>query len=351
MPKPNTRPVAIWLFICCGMVFVTAVLGAITRLTGSGLSITDWKPLMGTLPPLNAAAWAKAFTAYQAIPQYQILNRGMTLAEFKEIYFWEWLHRFCDRLIGAVFAIPFIYFLWRGTIAPRLALKLAAIFFLGGLQGFVGWFMVESGLAVRTSVSPYRLALHLGLAVLLYALMLWAGLRLYSEKPKQTAVPSAVSASVASRLRISGWLVLALLSITMIWGAFVAGLHAGEAYNTWPLMEGEIIPGAAWTLRPTWINAFENLALVQFIHRWLGPLTLLAVLGWVSLRWRRATGTDRSWCASLGAMAFLQVGLGLATLLSHAEITLATLHQAGALTLLTLLLINLSRLPSKTLQR
>lgn len=309
-----------------------AVLGAITRLTESGLSITEWKPLVGALPPLHDTEWAKAFADYQQIPQFKLLKSGMTLAEFKQIFFWEWIHRLWGRLIGFVFAVPFIYFLISKKIDRHLGLKLAAVFALGALQGFIGWFMVQSGLEVRTSVSPYRLALHLGFALLLYSLLLWIALDLLQIQ----------RIKLPRKIVQQGWVALVLLVITIIWGAFVAGLHAGEAYNTWPLMEGEIFPSAALTLQPKWLNIFENLAFVQFIHRWLGPTTMLVILVWV---WRSAHHTtDKKWFYALGIMAFAQVALGISTLLTHANIVLATLHQVGAIILLTLLLVNLWKL-------
>lgn len=311
------------------MVFAMALLGAITRLTESGLSITDWNPVMGALPPLNDAAWDKAFAAYREIPQYQVLNRGMTLAEFKGIYFWEWLHRLWGRLTGVVFMLPLLWFLARRQIDRSTGLKLVFIFALGGLQGFIGWFMVQSGLEVRTSVSPYRLALHLGFAVLIYALILWMAL----------GRAGVADIKVPKKIRHFGWGSLGLLAVTMLWGALVAGLRAGEAYNTWPLMEGEFLPVAAWTLQPKWINAFENLALVQFIHRWLGPLAVVAIFTWIGLLWRKAD--KKFWLLALAATALLQAGLGLATLLTHVDIALAAAHQAGALLLLSLMLANL----------
>jgi cytochrome c oxidase assembly protein subunit 15 len=314
------------------MVFVMALLGAVTRLMGAGLSITDWDPIMGAVPPLSAAAWDKAFAAYQQIPQYQIFHRGMTLDEFKGIYFWEWLHRLWGRLIGVAFGAPLVIFWLKKKIDRALLMCLAAIFMLGGLQGFIGWFMVESGLAVRTSVSPYRLALHLGFALLIYSIMLWTAL---------DKLPGAKPVPMQKNFVRQGWIALGFLAVTMTWGAFTAGLHAGEAYNTWPLMEGDVLPAAAFTLMPKWVNAFENLAFVQFIHRWLGPITMLVILAWVR-RAVCATNAERKpLLYMLGGMALLQVGLGLATLLSHAEIVLAALHQAGAVMLLTLLLINL----------
>ncbi len=337
----NNRPIIIWLLACCAMIFVMALLGAITRLTESGLSITDWNPVMGALPPLNETDWAKAFASYQQIPQYQILHHGMSLEEFKGIYFWEWLHRLWGRLIGFVFALPLLFFWLRKKIDNKLALKLLGIFALGGLQGFIGWFMVQSGLEVRTSVSPYRLALHLGFALLVYGLILWTALGL-AKLPKTV---------ISKNLVRHGWVAFGLLVITMTWGAFVAGLHAGEAYNTWPLMEGEVLPQAALTILPKWLNIFENLALVQFIHRWLGPATMLVILAWV---WRLLARHAREsghpvwfkiqWIYALGAMAVIQVALGLSALLTHVNIIIATTHQAGAIILLTLLLVNLKRL-------
>lgn len=313
------------------MIFIMALIGALTRLTESGLSITDWNPILGAIPPLNKSDWNKAFAAYQQIPQYQILNRGMTLTAFRHIYFWEWLHRLWGRLIGIVFAVPLIYFSLRQEIGKKTGLKLLGILGLGGLQGFIGWFMVESGLAVRTEVSPYRLALHLSFALLIYALILWVALDL-----------SALSRVMGTKsLRRHGWFALALLALTIIWGALVAGLRAGEVYNTWPLMEGEFLPGAAFTIEPHWLNIFANTALVQFIHRWLGPMTALVIFAWVLRLWRR----DRSrWILALGIMAVLQVALGMTTLLTHVEIIVAVLHQAGAMTLLTLMVANLRRL-------
>ncbi|MBV8060329.1 MAG: COX15/CtaA family protein [Alphaproteobacteria bacterium] len=332
----RTAPVALWLFTCCGMIFIMALLGAITRLTQSGLSITDWNPIMGALPPLDDAAWQKAFDAYQHIPQYRILNSGMDLAAFKTIFFWEWFHRLWGRMIGFVFLIPLIIFAVRRQITRMLALRLTGIFALGGLQGFIGWFMVESGLSERTFVSPYRLALHLGFALLLYCLIFWVGLGQLGDKAPQPL-------PVTRNGKRAGWALLCLLATTIIWGAFVAGLHAGEAYNTWPMMDGEWFPNAAFTLLPSWVNAFENLALVQFMHRWLGPTTMLLLLTWVGLHMKSATGQNKKWLHALGGMALLQVLLGITTLLTHVEIVVATAHQAGAITLLSLMLINLKR--------
>ena len=331
--QPVSRtPVALWLLLCCAMVFIMALIGAITRLTESGLSITEWNPVMGAIPPLNEADWNRAFADYQKIPQYQILHRGMTMDEFRGIFFWEWIHRLWGRIIGLVFAVPFIWFAYRRQLDRALAFRLVTIFAIGGLQGFIGWFMVKSGLEVRTSVSPWRLALHLGFALFIYALILRIALDLLN-RPR---------VRIARRYRVMGRIVLAFLTVTMVWGAFVAGLHAGEAYNTWPLMDGDVLPDAAFTILPRWVNVFENLALVQFVHRWLAPVTAVLVLLWAYGLSR--TGTSRQWPVAVAMMAILQIGLGLMTLLTHVNIVLATLHQAGAITLLTLVLVNLWRI-------
>jgi cytochrome c oxidase assembly protein subunit 15 len=330
MQKYHASPaVTRWLFTCCGMIFIMALLGAITRLTESGLSMTSWDPLMGAIPPLNGAQWQHEFDAYQAIPQYQILNRGMTLEAFKHIFFWEWLHRLWGRLIGIAFAIPLAVFLIQRKISRTMGIKFLVILLLGGVQGFIGWFMVQSGLEVRTSVSPYRLALHLGFALAIYAVLLW------------TALGGKETAKSPRGLRIQGWVTLVMLALTMVWGAFVAGLHAGEVYNTWPKMEGEWLPTGVTTLQPLWHNFFENTALVQFMHRWAGPTTMLMLLSWVARCWQVVDDAGKRGLAALSLMAIVQVCLGIGTLLSHAEIALAVLHQAGALTLLSLLLFNL----------
>jgi len=335
MAQKNDRAeVTIWLLACSGMIFVMALLGAITRLTESGLSITSWDPIMGALPPLGEEGWKKAFAAYQKIPQYQLLHRDMTLEAFKGIFFWEWLHRLWGRLIGVVFAVPLLAFLVQKKITRTAGLKFAFIFVLGGLQGFIGWFMVQSGLEVRTSVSPYRLALHLGSALVIYALLLWMAFE---------TLPQANAREPKMPMR-HGWIALLFLGLTMVWGAFTAGLHAGEVFNSWPLMDGDLLPAGARTLQPLWHNFFENTALVQFIHRWLGPATMIVLLTFVGRCWRLSSEfASKKRLAALGLMAIVQVGLGITTLLSHAQITIAVMHQAGAIILLSLLLLNLQR--------
>lgn len=324
-----------WLLLCCAMIFAMAVIGAITRLTESGLSIVEWAPLTGAVPPLNVAEWDKAFAAYQQIPQYKLLKSGMTLAEFKSIYFWEWLHRLWGRLIGLAYALPFFWFLARRKIPAGYQGKLWLGLLLGGLQGAVGWFMVASGLSQLVYVSHYRLALHLCLALLIYAYLLWLALGLKpSPNPRHCS-------------RRQGWLALACLALTIVWGAFVAGLKAGWVYNTFPLMDGALMPDAAWTLEPLWLNFFANTALVQFSHRLLSMTTGLVIWAWCWRLWqRKAAGRGT---LALALMVGLQISLGIATLLSQVNIVLGTLHQAGAILLLTLLLLQIHTLkPVKT---
>ena len=321
------------------MIFVMALIGAITRLTESGLSITDWQPITGALPPLNDADWQKAFAGYQQTMQYKSMNSEMGIEAFKHIYFWEWVHRLWGRLIGVVFFLPLVGFFAAKKMSSKMFLRLLVIFALGGLQGFIGWFMVQGGLETRTSVSPYRLAMHLGFALLLYVLILWTAL---GNRPR-TVLPKPKRG-----LMMHGWATLGLLCTTIVWGAFTAGLHAGFVYNTWPLMDGGLIPPGSFDLQPVWVNFFGNTGLVQFAHRWLGPTTMLAVLGWTTRNWEKADEERRKWLGALGGMAVLQVMLGLGTLLSHVEIGAAVMHQAGAITLLTLLLIDLRRFVGTT---
>jgi len=322
-----------WLLLCCGMIYAMAVIGAITRLTESGLSIVEWNPVTGALPPLSETAWQKAFTAYQQIPQYKLLNNGMSLEAFKQIYFWEWLHRLWGRLIGLVYALPFFWLLLRRQIPTAMVGKLWVGLLLGGLQGAVGWFMVASGLQELVYVSHLRLALHLALALLIYSYLLWLALGIHTTK---NAAPS--------RLSVHGIIALFCLSLTIIWGAFVAGLKAGWIYNSFPLMDGEILPEAAWSLQPLWHNIFANPALVQFSHRWLAVTAGIVVLLWC---WQLRKQQPQRPLIALAALVGVQIALGIATLLNHAPILLGALHQTGAIMLLTLLIYNLHCLRHK----
>jgi len=323
----SARAIAWWLLACAAMVFAMAVIGAITRLTGSGLSMVEWRPLIGALPPLGEAEWQRVFDLYRVTPEYRLINAGMELDAFKRIFFWEWFHRLWGRSIGVVFALPFLWFWLTGRIARPLLPRLVGLLLLGGLQGLLGWFMVKSGLVDRPSVSHYRLAAHLGLAVLIYGLLVWQAWILLT-----TAAPVS-----APGLRRHIAISLVLAALTMLWGAFVAGLDAGLAYNTFPLMDGRLLPPESWNLIPTWINPFDNTALVQFIHRWLAITTGIAVLAlWV--RGRNAQPTLRSAMTVAAIIVVAQVALGIATLLLEVPVWLGAAHQAGALVLLTAML-------------
>lgn len=332
-----TRSVAWWLLACAGMVFAMAIIGAITRLTESGLSITEWKPITGAIPPLSEAQWLEEFEKYKRIPEYQVLNKGMSLEEFKRIFFWEWFHRLWGRLIGLVFAVPFVWFMVTGRVGRSLAPRLVGLFLLGGAQGFLGWFMVQSGLVDRTDVSHYRLAAHLFVAVLIYMALIKVALGLLD--------PRRPDGSLHPGVRCHGRLALGLVLVTLVWGAFVAGLDAGHAYNTWPLMNGTLAPVEMWNLSPALLNFVENTAAVQFAHRWLAILTGLVVLAFC---WRlRATLTDartRMLALATGGMMLGQIGLGIATLLLAVPIWLGALHQGGALVLIGLMVWTLHRL-------
>lgn len=323
----DDRAVGVWLLGICAMIFVMAIIGAITRLTDSGLSIMEWAPITGILPPMSHAEWQRLFDLYRTIPQYEQVNAGMTLPEFKTIFWWEWIHRFWGRLIGIVFLAGFAWFLVRGKMREGLAAHLVVLFALGGLQGFVGWFMVESGFAERVSVSHYRLTMHLGLAFLVYVYALWLVIRLLA--------PEAPASAGAKSLRRGLWGFAGLVALAVLAGALVAGLNAGLSFNTFPLMDGRVVPAGYALYEPWLVNWFENPTAVQFNHRLLGVLTVAAALGlWL---WARASGTTKSARRAL-ALLFLaaagQLTLGIATLVMVVPMSLATLHQGGAMIVL-----------------
>ncbi|HEX5321805.1 MAG TPA: COX15/CtaA family protein [Stellaceae bacterium] len=325
----GTRAVAAWLLVCCAMIFLMVVIGGLTRLTLSGLSITDWEPVTGVVPPLSPADWAAEFAKYRAIPQYQALNAGMSLANFQTIYWWEYTHRLWGRLIGFVYLLPFLYFLARRRIPRRLVLPLAGIFALGAAQGALGWYMVESGLAHRIEVSQYRLTAHLALALAIYAATLWTALGLLRDPS-----PAVRARESAWWLRRAAEAVLCLVAATIVAGGFTAGLHAGLIYNTFPLMGGSLVPADYAALAPFPRNWFENAAAVQFDHRILAMTTAAAIVAlWLAAR-RRSPALH----ALLAAVA-LQFALGLSTLLLVVPIPLAAAHQAGAVILLTAALV------------
>lgn len=326
-----TRSVRLWLIAVALMIGATAVVGAATRLTGSGLSITEWRPIMGALPPLTEADWQGAFAKYKEIPQYKQLNASMSLAAFKTIFWWEWGHRLLGRAIGAVFLLPFLVLAWRRAIPARLGPRLVLIFLLGGLQGAIGWYMVSSGLVERTSVSQYRLALHLGVAVAILGLVVWTILDLDEERHR------AHLATLTPGDHLRAGLLMMLTFLQVLLGALVAGLKAGMTYNTWPLMDGWLWPGGLWSQSPAWVNAFENAGTVQFDHRLAAYLLVLLGLWHAIAVIRRCDDERVRHSAGLLAAGLLgQTALGIWTLLAWVPLQLGITHQAGALAVWTL---------------
>lgn len=330
----DARAVAWWLVVVAAMVFVMVVIGGMTRLTESGLSITEWQPILGALPPLSEADWQALFAKYQQSPQFQKVFPDLTLAGFRGIFWLEYIHRLWGRLIGVVFLVPFLWFWIRGRIPRGYWPALIALFVLGGLQGGVGWLMVASGLVDRPAVSHYRLALHLVLAIIIYAGLLWTALGLFQPRD-----------DLMLARRHLGWarLVYVLITLTIVVGALVAGLRAGLVYNSFPLMGGAVVPFDYWLPELGWMNAFENRATVQFHHRVLATATLLAVAYlWWRLRGSEGPHMRRAAACMLGAV-LLQYALGVVTILRFGQappplaeaVAIGTLHQAGAMVLVT----------------
>ena len=317
----SLAPVRWWLYAVAALVVVMVSVGGATRLTGSGLSITEWKPIMGAIPPMSAADWQEAFDKYRQIPQYKQVNRGMSLEAFKTIFWWEWGHRFLARLVGVAFLVPFLVFLSLGYIRRSLVPRMVGLFALGGLQGFIGWYMVASGLSERVSVSQYRLALHLGLAFVILGALVWTALTLEDEG----------KARAPSRWWRGGLVLLAVAFVQVELGALVAGMKAGLAYNTWPLMDGQLVPKGLFVMQPWLINLFENAMTVQFNHRVMAYV--LTVLVAVQL-WRITMGTStpaqRTSALALAGITLLQVVLGIWTLVAHVPLSLGLVHQFGA---------------------
>ena len=329
-PSSRQRAVAAWLLICCALVFAMVVLGGVTRLTGSGLSMVEWEPIVGVVPPLTEQAWEAAFSQYQQYPEFRLKNHAMGITEFKSIFWLEYLHRLLGRLIGVAFLVPFLYFLLRGRLDRALAPKLATMFLLGGLQGLLGWYMVKSGLVDNPHVSQYRLTAHLAAALVIYAYLLWVALGLLW--PRKAAADPGVA-----RLRQLATALSGLVFLTALSGGFVAGLKAGLTYNTFPLMEGHWIPPAIWALDPWWRNLFEDVTTVQFDHRLLAvaSASLIAAF-WLYARHLGLPTRVRVGLHLLLATAAVQVSLGISTLLLQVPVPLASAHQAGALLLFTL---------------
>ena len=325
----SNRAVALWLLACCALVFAMVVVGGVTRLTRSGLSIVEWQPIAGTIPPLNQAEWQESFLKYQQTPEFRKVNHAMTLDEFKGIFWWEYVHRLLGRIIGAAFLLPLIWFAVRRRISRAVAIRLAGIFVLGGLQGALGWYMVQSGLIDNPRVSQYRLTAHLGLAFLIYAAMLWVALDLLFDRDLR-------SARATDRLRRAAGALVALVFVMVLSGGLVAGIHAGYAYNTFPLMNGHLVPPELFMITPWYLNFFNNMATVQFDHRLLAWL-LAIVVPWFWIASRRIDLSPRARVAgnALLVMLLIQIALGLSTLLLVVPIPLAAAHQAGAMLLFT----------------
>jgi len=325
-----------WLIAIAGLIAIMVLVGGATRLTESGLSIVEWKPITGTLPPLSQEQWTQAFDAYKAIPQYRQLNAGMNLDEFKTIFWWEWSHRLLGRAIGAAYLLPFLWFLWRGVLSAELRRRLWMIFGLGALQGAVGWWMVASGLSQRVEVSQYRLAIHLVLALLIFAGIVWTLRRLEKRAP-----------SVASaRLKITAMALLVLTFVQLYLGALVAGLRAGKIYNTWPEIDGALIPSARRLFfeTPWWRNLFDNTLTVQFEHRMVAyALFVMAVIHAVDTVRSRAGRSIVNGAMWLSGAVTLQATLGILTLLDQVPMHLALAHQAMAIAVLTLAVLQVER--------
>ncbi len=330
--SPN-RPLAVWLFACCALIFAMVVLGGVTRLTGSGLSIVEWEPIVGTVPPLSDDDWSVAFDNYRQFPEYQKKNAGMTLEAFKTIYWFEYSHRLLGRLIGAAFLVPFLIFLALGRIERRYVGRFVTMFILGGLQGALGWYMVMSGLASDPHVSQYRLTAHLAAALAIYAYIFWTALGLWNDT---THAQPTVEQTAPRRfvLVVAGFVVVTILS-----GGFVAGLKAGFAFNTFPKMGDTWIAPGILAQQPWWRNLFENAATVQFDHRILALTTLvLAIALWVRSRLYPLNASARYARHLLLLAVLVQVTLGISTLLLHVPTPLAAAHQAGAVLVLTAVL-------------
>ena len=334
------RIITLWLLAVAALVVATLLVGGATRLTESGLSIVEWKPVTGTLPPLSQGAWQDEFEKYQTIPQYRELNRGMTLDQFKTIYWWEWAHRLLGRVIGAAFLLPFLYFLWRGWVTKELRTRLWIIFGLGAVQGAVGWWMVASGLTERISVSQYRLAFHLTLACVIYAAIIWTLQRLWT-----------LDGTLAmSRQHLTAIVLVALILIQIYLGALVAGLDAGLTFNTWPLIDDAFVPAAdrLWFETPWWRNLFENALMVQFNHRMAAYLLAIVVILHAIDVVRKVDHHDAmAGALTLVALVGLQAAIGILTLVQQVPIGLALAHQAMAVLLLTIAVLHAGRLAAK----
>ena len=319
MPKSN-RAVIIWLIAVCFTIFSMVVVGGITRLTESGLSMVDWNPVVGIVPPLNESEWEQAFEVYKNYPQYQKVNTGMSLDDFKEIYYWEYGHRVLGRLIGIIYFVPFVLFLMLGKIEKPMVPKLWIGLVLGSLQGVLGWYMVKSGLVDIPRVSHYRLAAHLMLALLILGDLSWLVLTLYKINRVE----------MTDLFRTLTYTLVPILLLQILYGAFVAGSRAGFGYNTFPLMNGEFLPEMAMQLTPFWLNLLDNNTMLQFLHRWIGVLVMAITSVLFILAWRSGCSSVKRLTSLLMIVVLGQFLLGVLTLINIIPIGLASLHQAGA---------------------
>jgi len=319
--QASRKAVGVWLLAIAVIILAMVTIGGLTRITGSGLSITEWDPIMGAIPPLTDGQWADAFAKYQKIPQYILENRGMSLEAFKGIFWWEWTHRFLGRFLGVAFFLPFLWFAWKGAIRKSDWPRMLLLFVLGGLQGFIGWWMVQSGLETRVSVSQYRLAIHLGAALLLLIAILWIALE-YLRDLKSPPKPAGKAITF-----------VALIYVQMLLGALVAGLRAGLIYNTWPDMNGRVFPEDSFYFAPWWINFFENPGLAQFDHR-IGAYIVAGFAVWIFATGVQLSGFAKKSAKLVATITTFQIGLGIATLLLQAPEGLAALHQVTAAALL-----------------
>lgn len=319
------RAVEVWLWLISALVFAMIIVGGATRLTDSGLSITEWKPILGAIPPLSDADWQAAFEKYRQIPEYHLVNKGMSLEDFKFIFWWEWGHRFLGRIIGLAFALPLLAFWATGRLRAGLPIKLASVLALGALQGAIGWYMVSSGLSERVDVSQYRLALHLSVAMAIFALTVWLAL------DERRARVGGSDATATDGVRRFAGVLLVLIAVQIVLGAFVAGLRAGLVYNTWPSMNGAFVPSGYWIETHGLLSLFDSHAAVQFNHRMAAYVVLAAALyhAWVLLR-GGATGVARKSGLMLAAAILAQAVFGILTLLFHVPLSLGLVHQGGA---------------------